>query len=174
MTMASLAPTQNKDSKDAPLHQQVHPRSNSPVANINNPLADTNTIFFPIHAKNHLKICHLNIRSLMRNIEELRHIIDVSDPVHVIAVSETWLRPAVPSTLVELSGYTFIRNDRIGGRTGGGVGMYILNTLSTRVIENDYDISSNRVEQLWIEIKYRCNKIAIGVVYNHRMSHTKN
>ena len=39
-----------------------------------------------------LKVCHLNVRSLLLKIDSLRLFISKS-PFDVIAISETWLKP---------------------------------------------------------------------------------
>lgn len=71
-----------------------------------------------------LIIAHVNIRSLLPKIEILRHEL-VSEPVDILCVSETWLRPAIPDSMLGISGYSLERLDRTSEdsqvkKTGGG------------------------------------------------------
>lgn len=65
-----------------------------------------------------LKITHLNIRSLLPKMDELRLLMS-SNPLDVLAVSETWLNESIGDAEESLPGYTFIRRDRPLQRAGG-------------------------------------------------------
>ena len=77
------------------------------------------------------KMGAININSLSKHIDELKMFI-CDNPIDVLAVNETKLDCSIPDTVVYLPGYTCIRNDRT--RCGGGVCMFIRNTITFRRI----------------------------------------
>ncbi len=94
-----------------------------------------------------LKLAHINIRSLVNKVDQLRVILDGS-PIDVLAVSETWLDDAIMDHEMNIEGYSFYRNDR--NRNGGGVALYVSNT----VVHEHLPSSSNKdIETCWIEVK---------------------
>ena len=63
---------------------------------------------------------------------ELRHIALQCRP-DIIAVSETWLSPLVPSGAVDIPTYSICaRSDRPSGRRGGGTLLYVTAELHTK------------------------------------------
>ncbi|KAK7907136.1 hypothetical protein WMY93_015748 [Mugilogobius chulae] len=72
-----------------------------------------------------------NVRSLKNKIEELRLLTGTCFEYRescLLTVTETWLHPDVPSSLVELNGFALVRADRSyesGKVRGGGVCIYI-------------------------------------------------
>ena len=77
-----------------------------------------------------LTIEHINAQSPQSNYDEVRLLIQERD-IDVICVSETWLHSHIPDDLIAIPNYKLFRND--GGR-GGGVCIYVRNTLNTHVI----------------------------------------
>ena len=73
------------------------------------------------------KIAHLNCRSLLKYIDELRLLFSNFD-FHVISLNETRLDPSVSDDEVSIPGYNILRYDR--SRNGGGVALFIRNTLT--------------------------------------------
>jgi len=51
----------------------------------------------------------------------------------VILVSETFLKPSLTNTAYHINNYSMVRHDR-EGKEGGGVAMYIRNSLNYKVI----------------------------------------
>ena len=104
-----------------------------------------------------VKIVHLNIRSLLPKIDQLRQIL-VEAKIDIITLSETWLKPEIDTQLVEIDGYTCYRLDRNKGTTGkkrggGGLATYIKNELATEVVTSDMTTSNNHIEIQWIELR---------------------
>ena len=70
------------------------------------------------------KYAHLNVRSLFPHLDLVSAFIEPLDPLFC-AVSETWLKPSIPSILVHIPGYSLYRQDRtdprkvMGGWYGG-------------------------------------------------------
>lgn len=69
-----------------------------------------------------------NIRSLPPKVDELKLTTDIRKP-DVIFVTETWLDPSFPDSLVNLPDYFICRNDR-DNRRGGGTAIYIKNGIN--------------------------------------------
>ena len=105
-----------------------------------------------------LKIGHLNVRSLNSStngsskFDEIASII-LNENLKIFAISETWLSALVSNDLFNIPGYCpLIRLDRLYGRRGGGVAMYVS---SEFVPSRRYDLESSDYEILWVEIKIK-------------------
>ena len=64
-----------------------------------------------------------NIQSLKSKVDELNLIITAKN-VDIVCLTETWLSSEIEDDLVNVSGYTLTRNDRLR-RKGGGTALYI-------------------------------------------------
>lgn len=118
--------------------------------------------YFPkcILAKSGFKICHINIRSLVPKIEQLR-LLFCSQDIDILSVNETFLDDSVLSGEISISGYTLHRNDR-GSRHGGGVALYVKSNINHTLVKS-FD---NSVESLWIKVSVlNKNPIFIGTMY---------
>ena len=73
--------------------------------------------------RDHFIIGHLNARSLNKNINELKAILEETD-FDAVSISESWLRSRTPKDRFLIDGYKIFRNDRRNKR-GGGVCIYI-------------------------------------------------
>nr|CAI5861859.1 unnamed protein product [Callosobruchus analis] len=60
--------------------------------------------------------------------------------IDVLAISETWLNEKIETSYVTIDGYTFLRRDR--GSRGGGVGLYISNSLKFKKLHHLVRLSS--------------------------------
>lgn len=108
-----------------------------------------------------MKIGHLNIRSLLPKIHNIReHIANLN--FDILAISETWLTNNIENDIISIEGYTVIRRDR--PRRAGGVCIYIRKKYKYNIIYSDPEI-----EQLWISL----NNIAIGVLYRPEYTNYK-
>ena len=85
-----------------------------------------------------LKFVHLNIRSLLRNIDEIKLFLQCNE-VHILALNETFLDESIFDSEVNIDNFHLLRKDR--NRHGGGVAVYIHNSLSFEVI--DYSIPNS-------------------------------
>ena len=82
---------------------------------------------FDIFNKRGLHFIHVNINSILPNIDELRHIAQ-SIKLYVIGISESKLDSSVNDNEINIPGYEILRKDR--NRNGGGVLAYIRNDIS--------------------------------------------
>jgi exonuclease III len=72
-----------------------------------------------------------NARSLFNKIDELMIIINQQN-ADVIMVTETWLTDAIPDEALHIPDFTIVWKDR-PTRTGGGVAVYIRESLSFKI-----------------------------------------
>lgn len=114
------------------------------------------------------KICFLNIRSLLPNINELRYCLEGSD-VFACCICESWLNKRLHNKLIEIRGYEIYRLERRTGKRGGGLVIYINKTVRSEVLEQDEPsstYSTSDIEMLTVLIKpEKQRNIILTVVY---------
>ena len=98
------------------------------------------------HKLKGFKISHLNIRSLVKNIDQFR-IYSHNCKFDIICLSETMLDGTIQDYEVNVNGYEVIRKDR--NRNGGGVAIYIRNCISYKLRP---DLDHANLESITIEI----------------------
>jgi hypothetical protein len=107
-----------------------------------------------------LHFIHLNARSLLPKIPELRIIANKSK-ASVIAISETWIDNSVTDSEISIENYCVLRQDR--NRSGGGVCVYVRSNLA---FARRTDIVNDNIESLWLELYLPKTKpIIVGVCY---------
>ena len=74
-----------------------------------------------------LRICHLNIRSLVNKIDEIKVFCETHKP-HALCLNETWLDTSIADGEIQLDGYSHIRRDKT--RHQGGVLVYIASNVN--------------------------------------------
>ena len=125
-----------------------------------------------LSTKKGFKIVHLNVRSLVKKIDQVRLLLqDVK--IDVFSVSETWLQPHLSTGLFEVSGFQMFRQDRKTvtkqgkGKRGGGLVTYVNNELASSCEPLiDLDISNGHVEAHWVYIhKPNCKDVIVCNVY---------
>jgi hypothetical protein len=126
--------------------------------NIKDTISNNITLPFP----DALHVVHINSEDLLCHFADI-HELFFSSGVHIILISETWLKPFHSDHLVHIAGYTLHRHDRIG-KGGGGVGAYIRDDLTYNfVAASNLDI--HKPEFLFFDIVINSLKILFGVVY---------
>lgn len=112
-----------------------------------------------------LSVCHLNSCSIYPKISEVRAIIRDTG-MHVICVSETWLKNVHTDQMVNIEGFTVVRNDRHtpGVMRGGGVAIYIRAGIANRVLEKSP--ASSGLEYIFVELINENDVVVVGCVYN--------
>ena len=96
-----------------------------------------------------LKIFHQNINGLAskKNIVEAL-LRETKQNIDILGLSETHLNATIKDPVIEIEGYTFVREDRANGR-GGGVGCYIRNGIAWQRRKN---LEKESVEAIWLEV----------------------
>lgn len=94
-----------------------------------------------------LRICHLNVRTLVDKIDEMRGFCETHRP-HVLSLNETWLDSSISDSEIQLTGYLLVRRDQT--RRNGGVLIYLSSNLDYKVIQefknNQPDLQFLRME----------------------------
>lgn len=116
-------------------------------------------IFAPI-SKN-FNLCYINAQSIPAHHSDILDSFS-SDAIHAVLVSESWLKPTLPSTAFSLPNYTLVRNDRVGKR-GGGIAIYLRSHIPFKIVLQSPN-SETEAEYLFIEVNIGI-KILLGIVY---------
>ena len=75
----------------------------------------------------------LNANLLKAHIQEICQFLKDDPSYHLFGIAESKLGPVVEDCLVQIDGYTLVRQDRKVG--GGGVALYVRNTLKVKILE---------------------------------------
>ena len=111
-----------------------------------------------------LSLVHINAQSIPAHITDLLASFG-SGVVDCILISETWLKPSLPSISYSIPGYQLFRNDRTL-QGGGGVCIYLRNNIPASIIKCSSNESIGDLEYLFLEILLHHKKILLGVLYS--------
>ena len=114
-----------------------------------------------------LNIIHINAQSIPAHYPDLLSTFETKD-IHAVLVSETFLKPCLPSTSYALPGFHLIRNDRIG-KGGGGVAIYLRSHIPFNIVTKSPAVYSESAEYLFIELLFGSLKLLLGVFYSPSM-----
>ena len=114
------------------------------------------------------KLAHLNIRSLVKKVDQIRLLLNDSD-IDLLSISETWLKGHLHTGLVELKGFLTFRQDRgpRGKKRGGGLITYV-NKKYSDCSESlaDLNVSNENIEAQWVMIhRAHCKDIISCNIY---------
>ena len=110
---------------------------------------------------NSIVYCHLNARSLLPKVDEIRNFAQKSKQNLILGISETWLTNSVVDGEVSLKGYTLYRKDR-GIGWGGGILVYVPELLLSW---RRPDLECEGVEAIWVELRFLKRKVLMCTVY---------
>ena len=116
------------------------------------------------------KMVHLNVRSLLKKMDQIRLITEGSE-VDVLTISETWLKPHLGTALVELDGYQTFRQDRNNNvkskRRGGGLISYVRDRHASSCEQlGELDLVSEHIEAQWLYVhRQNCKDIISCNIY---------
>ena len=94
-----------------------------------------------------MSLAFLNIRGLQKHIDELRSFVSERGIIHIMAINETKLSKYSPDCLVSINDFAVERKDR--NEDGGGVAIYIRNTINYKLVEN---LPQHTLELMCVEI----------------------
>ena len=128
--------------------------------------------FFQLQKQKGFKMVHLNIRSLLKKIDQLRAVLEGSN-IEIFTLSETWLHSNIDTHMVQIQGYTAYRLDRKTLNTnltttkrGGGLITYIKNTSLDVYVKDAENMSAKDIEIQWFKIECKHAKtITLANVY---------
>lgn len=107
-------------------------------------------------------VCHINAQSIPAHLSDLLESFD-SACINAVLVSETFLKPSLPSSFFPIPGYVLVRNDRTG-KGNGGVAIYLKCNISYKVVCQSPSFYSASPEYLFLEVDFG-SKVLLGVVY---------
>ena len=122
------------------------------------------------NAKKGFGIVHLNTRSLLKHVDEVRSQFDGFD---IIGLTETWLSCRSNDCILHYPGYFIIRHDRTAippakrPKKGGGILIYAKSEYEVyvQVLESHCKCTAAS-EELWIKINRPGHKrVLIGIIY---------
>ena len=109
----------------------------------------------------------LNINSLRSRIERLRLYLTEDPSYYFFGIAESWLGPGVDDSLIQVDGYSVIRQDR--NINGGGVALYVRNnyTITKLASSNTEDLGRPSIpEYLFCQVQQGSSPpILIGAIY---------
>ena len=97
---------------------------------------------------NGLKIGHINVRSLLPKIDQIRYVISKCN-FDIFCINESWLDDTILPHEYGVDGYSDVAKHR--NRHGGGVIIYVKNCIS---FKKRSDLETDILECLWIEFTY--------------------
>ena len=103
-----------------------------------------------------MKCLLLNARSLINKFDIFEAIVNVLD-VDIIGVTESWATPQILDTEISLCGYQLFRGDRSSPNKGGGVLLYVRESLKPA----EFSVKSEFNDNVWCQI----GDLIIGVCY---------
>ena len=110
-----------------------------------------------------LKVCHQNIRSLLPKIDQVRALLESHKGISILGITESHLSNNVSDTEITIDGYKLYRKDRQSNHRGGGVLVYLADSLSALRRE---DLEKPELEAIWIErIQPHSKGILLGTFY---------
>ena len=103
----------------------------------------------------------------MSKLSEFQALIQSKQPT-IIFLTETWLQPDTPDSIIGLPGYTIYRADRVGGQRGGGVSIIMRSEFNGHPIKshiiNKYQMPIS-IDAVWINICILSYNLLIVCVY---------
>ena len=110
-----------------------------------------------------LKVCHQTIHSLLPKIDQVRALLESRKGISILGVTESHLSNNVSDTEITIDGYKLYRKDRQSNHRGGGVLVYLADSLSALRRE---DLEKPELEAIWIELIQPHSKgILLGTLY---------
>ena len=125
-----------------------------------------------------LYITQYNIGSLFPKLDSYK-VFMADNNIAIAAITETWLKPYIPTSLLAIKGYTFHRQDRTFISTnkdrGGGIGFYIRDDIITDAITHNYlNTSTPDYESFWLKCTPKNMKsMLIGCIYKPPIGNIK-
>lgn len=114
---------------------------------------------------NNFNVIHINAQSVPSSYTDMLASFDCSN-IHAILVSESWLKPCLPSISYSLPGFQLVRNDRTA-RVGGGVAIYLRERFSYSIISvSPQPPPGDAAEHLVLEVNISHSKVLLGVFYS--------
>ena len=110
------------------------------------------------------KCFYTNATSLANKLPFLETLLAMEEP-DAVCISETWFKE---NSCPSFGNYTLHRRDRVGQRNGGGVCIYIKNSIdfySYSLNESDFGFTDSSIETVWCCCLVNNEKLLLGCIY---------
>lgn len=115
-------------------------------------------------SKGFLKICHVNVENLIVHRDNFINAFG-SSKFDVITISETFLKPVIPSTPYLMQEFHLIRHDR-EGKEGGGLAVFVRKCFTFKIIAKSDSVYCRKPEFLILELSMSLSwKLLVCLVY---------
>ena len=104
-----------------------------------------------------LKCMHLNVSTLLPNIDELKHVLSILN-IDILSLNETRLDNRITDKSLDIENYSLFRKDR--NRSGGGVALYVKKSLLPSPADFVF-----KTEFVSVYISVKNVKLAIASIY---------
>lgn len=112
-----------------------------------------------------LNVCHIKAQSVPAHHSEFLNTFR-GGWIHACLISETFLKPALPSRFFSLPVYVLIRNDRTG-KGVVGVAIYLWSDITFQIISKSASSYCKSMEYIFLEIIVGTIQFLLGVVSMH-------
>ena len=113
-----------------------------------------------------LRIGHVNVYHLFNKVQDVCMLPTKSPCSHFLGLSETRLNSCVGDESLSISNYTIFRRDA-AHRGQTGMGLYVHRSIA-HITKRRADLESERVECMWVEVKYSSfNAALVGYVFRN-------
>ena len=113
-----------------------------------------------------INFAHSNAQSLNAHVSDLQRVIQENN-IHVLGISQSWLKPGMPPDLVEIPDFNLFRVDRLS-IARGGVAIYVHKSIlvkeACRSLQSP--VYRKRPEFLFLELLLPNAKILCGSMYS--------
>ena len=101
-----------------------------------------------------MRFLHHNVKSLTKKHYFYKSL-NLQHSCDIFSVSETWLKPCIPNSLVSLHGFNLIRHDRdsVIKTRAGGAAIYIRSDIKYSILVKPSSILSDVCDSVWLKIK---------------------
>ncbi len=111
-----------------------------------------------------LLAAHTNACSLVPKLGEVSILINTFS-VDILCISETWLNYDVTDAEVYLENHNIFRGDRLSGRRGGGVALYVKSEVLPRCFSLDFNTDSSFAEVVACQTPHPSQLLTVLGVY---------
>ncbi len=140
----------------------AQPRSTNGGCNVNN-LVLVNVVKWEIPT-----VINTNVHGALSSKTDEIHTIATMHRSDIVCITETWCSLTVPDATLQMPSYTAVRRDRQNGKKGGGLMLYLRDTLPFRYWG---ELDDQMLETIWVTVAMQrlpreISNITIGLIYH--------
>ena len=120
-------------------------------------------------ANNYINIIHINIRSLQKNFDLLKSMLNcLPKQPDIIAITETWLRDSTKH-MYTMDGYTAFHLVRTN-REHGGISVFVKDEIHANILDQYYFVNEH-IELHSLKITVNAQEYVIATIYRPHSKH---